>query len=201
MFWETLRIFHLKGFTILEKKIQKKYFFLFFCKKSYFKCFFMTSSKIFTKKIINDVLATLIASNLLSSFTVYHLGNQEVKSGMYWIAFVIYMLIFLSGLILLRKTKPQKKNIWDLVFPIFLLSSAFLLLGFAISLGDIYDENFGKKLLDSIDSDFMRMMIDIYASGANATLLLKPLGLFCVLSTTLLPRFLGALSGHPKAKQ
>ena len=158
----------------------------------------MTSSNIFIKKTVNDVFATLIASNLLANFTAYHLGNQEVESGMYWIAFVAFMLIFLFGLIFLRKSKPQKKNIWDLIFPIFLLSLALLLLGLAISLGDIQSEDFGKKLLDSIDSDFARNMIDIYASGANQALLLKPIGLTLVLAATVFSRFLGALSSFKK---
>lgn len=158
----------------------------------------MASSNIFIKKTLNDVLASLMASNVLSSFIAYRLGNYEVESGTYWTLFLIFLLIFLFGFIFLRKSKPQKRNIWDLIFPIFLLSLALLLLGLAISLGDIYSEDFGKRLLDSIDSDFARNMIDIYASGANQALLLKPIGLTLVLAATVFSRFLGALSSFKK---
>jgi len=158
----------------------------------------MVSSNIFIKKTISDVLATLIASNFLSNFIAYRLGNYEVKSLSYWILFALLVALFLSGLIFLRKSRNPRKNIWDLIFPIFLLVFALSLVAFAISLGDIYDKNFGKKLLDKIDSDLMRNMIDIYASGANQTLLLKPIGMALVLVLTIIPRFLGALSGSRK---
>jgi len=158
----------------------------------------MAFSNIFIKKTISDVLATLIASNCLSNFIAYRLGNYEVESLSYWILFVLFTILFLSGLIFLRKSRPQRKNIWDLIFPVALLVFALSLVAFAMSLGDIYDKNFGKKLLDKIDSDFMRSMVDIYASGANETLLLKPLGLILVLLATIVPRFLGALSSSRK---
>jgi len=162
------------------------------------KRFFMASSKIFFKKVINDVFATLMASSFLATFVAYRIGNYEVESLSYWILFVLFTILFLSGLIFLRKSRPQRKNVWDWIFPISLLGFAIGLVAFAMSLGDIYDKNFGKKLLDKIDSDFMRSMVDIYASGANETLLLKPLGLILVLLATIVPRFLGALSSSRK---
>lgn len=154
----------------------------------------MANKRFFGKKILGDAFASLIASNILGNFIAYYAGNYEVKSSTYWITFFILITLFIVGLIFLRKQKTQKKNIWDFIFPVFLVSFALLLIGAAVSLGDIYDKDFGKKVLDSIDNDFTRNLLDIYASSANQALIVKPLGLFLVLFCTILSRFLGAFS-------
>ena len=161
----------------------------------------MTSSKVFRKKIFTDAFASGIASNVLANFAAYHIGSYNIDTPVYWLFFLGFMLLFLAGLIVLRKQRPQKRNIWDLIFPIFLLSIALLLLGQAISLGDIYDKDFPKKLLDSIDSSFTRSMIDIYASGANESLITKPIGLFVILVGTIISRFIGAFSAFRNKQQ
>lgn len=152
----------------------------------------MTSNQSFKKKIVSDIFATLLASNVLANFMAYHLGNYEVAPSTFWILFTILVFLFLGGLVGLRINKPQGRNFWDLIFPIFLLSMALLLIGVAFSIGDVHDKEFGKKILDKLDSDFTRSLIDIYASGANEALLLKPLGLIIVLLGTIFSRFLGA---------
>lgn len=154
----------------------------------------MPAVKDFRKKIFVDAFAVLMGSNVLANFMTYHIATYENYTFVFWVFFTILLVSFLGGLILLRKQNLQKRNVWDLVFPVFLLALMGLLVGVALSLGDIYDKDFGAKVLDKIDSDFTRTMIDIYASGANETLIFKPVGLIIVLFATVLSRFLGAIS-------
>ncbi|GAB4131020.1 MAG: hypothetical protein OHK0045_17640 [Raineya sp.] len=155
----------------------------------------MKFSKFYTpKKIWSDLLASLIGSNVLANFIAYNVGNYEINTSLYWLLLVVFVFIFLGGLIFLRQQKIQEKNYWDFIFPISLLAFACLLLGAVFSVGDVYDKDFGKKLLDKVDSDFTRTLIDIYASAANQSLVVKPIGLLIVLATTVLSRFLGAYS-------
>jgi drug/metabolite transporter (DMT)-like permease len=160
----------------------------------------MILNQSFKKKIVSDIFATLLASNVLANFMAYHLGNYEVEPPTFWLIFTIFVFLFLGGLVWLRRNKPQRRNFWDLIFPIFLLSLALLIFGVAFSVGDIYDKEFGKKLLDKVDSDAMRSLIDIYASGSQEALIVKPLGLALVLIGTVVSRLLGAWRTAAKQK-
>ena len=192
-----------KGYTILKKKIEIINFFqikftknVFFCQKS------TTTTFVMNKKIILDTVASLLSSYVLAVWLDYNFigGNSDVEPLVYGILFGVFSLAQVLIFYIFRKKQvyplPLVNKIFDFIFPLFLISIVLTLTGLGIYMGDIYDENFGQRVINTISNDFTRNLIDIYAGGKG--LILKPLGLFLFLILTSISRFLGASLKHKK---
>ncbi len=151
-------------------------------------------------KIIGDLLASLLGSFFIATWLSYKiLGYYEVNLWGFGVCMLISFTTFSYGIIFFRKKHmvviPTNllPRLWDKLFPIYLLFWAVILVYWGIHLGNIFDDDFGKRLLDSIDNSFTRFWLDIYATGANALPIPTEAGLVVVLFFTIISRFLGAI--------
>ncbi|MCU0437718.1 MAG: hypothetical protein MUC49_07355 [Raineya sp.] len=149
------------------------------------------------KKIILDIVASLLSSYVLAVWLDYNFigGNSNVEPVVYGILFGILSIVHITIFYKLRKKQPlplpKINKIFDLIFPVFLISIILIFIGIGIYIGDIYDENVGQRIMNSVYNDFTRNFIDLYAGGKGA-LIVKPLGLFLFLIFSSISRFLGA---------
>lgn len=150
------------------------------------------------KKIIFDVIASLLSSYILAVWLDYNfVGSKfEVESLIFGILFGVLALAQIILFYILRKKQspplPLLNKIFDIIFPFFLIGTILSFIGMGIYIGDIYDERVGQRIMDSVSNDFTRNFIDIYASGGQGALIVKPLGLLLFLLSTSISRFLGA---------
>lgn len=147
-----------------------------------------------------DIFASIIGSFFMASWVSYKiLGYYEVNFLVFGICMLLFFLASLYGIMSFRKkyvsvvpTNWLPKT-WDMLFPLYLLFWGGVLVYWVIHLGDVFDDNFGKRLLDSIDNGFTRFWLDIYATGANGLPVPTEMGLLAVLFFTIISRFLGAI--------
>ncbi|PKQ70646.1 hypothetical protein [Raineya orbicola] len=149
---------------------------------------------------IGDILASLLGSFFVATWLSYKiLGYYEVNLWVFGGCMIISFIASFYGIVFFRKKHTAVTPInllpklWDKLFPIYLLFWLVILVYWGIHLGNIFDDNFGKRLLDSIDNSFTRFWIDIYATGANGLPVPTEAGLVVVLFFTIISRFLGAI--------
>lgn len=151
-------------------------------------------------KTIVDVLASLLGSFFIATWLSYKiLGYYEVNFWVFGGCMLIFFVTSFYGIVFFRKkhTAVTPTNLlaklWDNLFFIYLLFWMIILVFWGVHLGNIFDDNFGKRLLDSIDNSFTRFWLDIYATGANGLPVPTEAGLLIVLFFTIVSRFLGAI--------
>lgn len=157
-------------------------------------------------KIFADIVALLTGNFFISVWLTYKvLGYYEVD---YFIFGAIYLVGFVSSMYFLFRTRKKYIHIpnnnllsklWDFLLPTYLLFWGIVFIVWTLHLGDIFDENFGKRFLDSIDSRFTRFWLDIYATSANGLPVPTETSLIIVIFFTVISRFLGAI--HLGAKK
>ncbi|MDX1905379.1 MAG: hypothetical protein SFU27_14630 [Thermonemataceae bacterium] len=149
------------------------------------------------KKIFLDTLASLIAANALATYTDYYWLGQKFEIEILYalLVFFVSFFSFLGFLISLRKQENTTTLIGNSLDYVFIAYLLFLVVGLGLAfwkLGDIYDKNFGKRLLDLIDNEAVRNFLDIYATASNSNIILTHFGLLLLLLLTVFPRVLAA---------
>lgn len=150
-------------------------------------------------KFFWDLLACLLAAYFITTHLDYYYISTVYELDM-WVYIPLYILLFvfcLLGLLQIRRKNRAKhptaiSKTLDALFPLFIIAFLSFLIGVSFYLtSNLGDENIGQKIMDLIDNDFSRLLIDLYAVPV-AGLVLKPLGMLLMLFCTYISRYLAA---------